>query len=129
MYGEGNLENVTFSVDIKDALVIQRKAGTKYNGELLRVKDVLRAQVVFPSEGSLVCAFTFLNQYCSLSTANDTGSEVIQEIGLKAEIVRIKNLFAVNSSGKPCRVMLPTGYRHLLLNVRLDDSFLVGTYD
>ena len=129
MYGEGSLRNVAFSVDIKDALAIQRKAGAKYSGELLRVKDVLRAQVVFPTEGSLVCAFTFLNQYCSISTASDTGSEIIHEIGLKAEIARIKNLFAVDSSGKPCRVMLPTGYRHLLLNVRLDDSILVGKDD
>ena len=62
----------------------------------------------------MVCAFTFLNQYCSLCS-NDAG-KFAHEIGLKADIVRIKNLFAVDPIGKPCPVKLPTGYRHLLLN-------------
>jgi hypothetical protein len=119
-------KNVAFSVDIKDAKAIQQKAKNKYAGELAEVKDVLRAQVVFPTEGSLVCAFAFLNQYCSLSTTQNSGSKIVHEIGLKSEIVRIKNLFAVNPTGQPCQVDLPTGYRHLLLTVRLDNGILAG---
>ena len=128
MDGYNGTDNVTFSVDIKDAVAIEQKAGTKYDGELLQVKDALRAQVVFPTEGSLVCAFAFLNQYCSLSTSQVASSKIAQEIGLKSEIVRIKNLFAVISTGQPCHTDLPTGYRHLLLNVRIDDGVLAGKY-
>jgi hypothetical protein len=121
-------KNVAFSVDIKDARAIQQKADNKYAGELLEVKDVLRAQVVFPTEGSLVCAFAFLNQYCFLSSTQSSGSKIVHEIGLKSEIVRIKNLFAVTPTGQPCQVDLPTGYRHLLLTVRLDNGMLAGKY-
>lgn len=132
-YNPANMEdyedadNVTYSVDIKDAQAIQRKADSKYEGELSQVKDILRAQVVFPTKGALVCAFTLLSQYCSWSSSpQSAASQVVSEVGLKAEIVRIKNLFAVTSTGQPCMVDFPTGYRHLLLNIRPDDGLLAG---
>lgn len=132
-YNPANMEdyedadNVTYSVDIKDAQAIQRKADSKYEGELSQVKDILRAQVVFPTEEALVCAFTLLSQYCSWSSSpQSAASQVVSEVGLKAEIVRIKNLFAVTSTGQPCMVDFPTGYRHLLLNIRPDDGLLAG---
>lgn len=128
MDGYERPDNVVFSVDIKDAIAIHHKAATKYAGNLLEVKDVLRAQVVFPTEGSLVCAFTFLNQYCTLSTSHESSSKIVEQIGVKSEIVRIKNLFAVTTNGEPCCVNLPTGYRHLLLNIRLDNSVLAGKF-
>jgi hypothetical protein len=120
-----DVDNVSFSVDIKDAAAVQRKAAIKYEGDLMQVKDILRAQVVFPTEGSLICALNFLNQYCSVSISQQR-CKLVEELGLRVEIVRIKNLFAINSTGQPCPACLPTGYRHILVNVRLDERLIAG---
>jgi hypothetical protein len=119
-------EDVSFSVDIKDSCAIQHKANKKYGGNLICVKDILRAQIVFPNESSLLCGLIFLNEYSLLSQGDERRAPIVKEVGLKAEIVRIKNLFAATSNGEPCRSYLPTGYRHMLLNIRVDDGFLAG---
>ena len=47
---------VRYSVDVKTAGAIKEKAKRKYNGDILQVKDILRGQITFPNESSLVCA-------------------------------------------------------------------------
>jgi hypothetical protein len=119
-------EDVSYSVDIKDSCAIHQKANKKYGGNLKSVKDILRAQIVFPNESSLVCGLIFLNEYSLLSQADERKAPIVKDVGLKAEIVRIKNLFATAPNGDPCYSCLPTGYRHLLLNIRIDDELLAG---
>lgn len=113
------------SVDIKDAKAIRAKADKKYKGDLLQVKDVLRAQIVFPTEGALICAFALLNQYCSFTSSTTKVNNIVEEVGIKVEIVRIKNLFAMPPSSQSC-AQLPTGYKHLLITLRLNDSIVAG---
>lgn len=45
----------SFLVGVKDHHAIERKAGRKYGGNILLVKDILRAQITFAEEGTLVC--------------------------------------------------------------------------
>ena len=56
---EVDFEEATYTIDVKDAASIEKKARRKYQGDLLQVKDVLRAQIVFPTEGSLICGLPF----------------------------------------------------------------------
>ena len=120
--------NVSFSVDVKNSEDIRKKACRKYGGDVTQVKDILRSQLVFPDEGSLVCAMIFLNHLACVSkneiSTQATKSECIDDF--EFEIVRMKNLFSVNRSSEVDASPLPTGYRHILVTVRTLDGFLAG---
>jgi hypothetical protein len=109
----------SFSVGVKALDAIERKAIRKYGGDLLQVKDILRAQIVFEDEGTLASGLLYLFTACS-SIENQ------QERGPIVEIVRVKNLFLTGVMGELCPSTLPTGYRHILVNVRLNGLFLAG---
>lgn len=110
------------SIGVKKAEDIERKANYKYGGNIMLVKDVLRAQITFMEEGGLVCGLICLLRMTRLleTARDDTCHGPI-------ELVRVKNLFfnkfqigAVSASS------LPTGYRHMLLNVRMIDGLIAG---
>jgi hypothetical protein len=114
-------EVVRFSVGIKDTESIIRKAKRKYQGDVLQVKDILRAQILFPTEGGLVCGLIRLIEATKSSNLDNVSSFN----GLS--LVRVKNLFAAGSFLGTLRPSpLPTGYRHVLLNFRLKCGLLVG---
>lgn len=121
-----NPTKVSHSVDIKTTSAIIRKAHRKYSGDILQVKDVLRAQFVFPDEGSLVCALKILNQVCLQSSTDHVGNGKGKKVE-SIDIVRIKNLFHLSPLGTIIPSDLPTGYRHLLVNIRLHNGLLAGT--
>lgn len=104
-----------FSVGLKDATSIERKATIKYDGDCFRVKDVLRARIVFPDDGTLVCSLVRLLWHQEHSSDDST---------VRIEIVRVKNL--ITSSCDSITQSLATGYRHVLVNVRLDGNILAG---
>ncbi len=112
---------LTYSVDIKCPLQMQRKSQHKYDGDLARVKDALRAEITCPNEGSLVCALICLDRICR-QPKNDAPEDDFHDI----KIVRIKNLFRTDVTGRLCPSPLPTGYRHVLVNIRLNDGMLAG---
>jgi hypothetical protein len=116
-------ESISFSVGLKDAKAIERKARLKYNGDILLVKDVLRAQVTCVNEGELVCALVYLLNLAGRQD-DDQGNE---DNASKFDVIRVKNLFC-NKSGitEPPISPLPTGYRHLLLNLRMKGGLLAG---
>ena len=113
---------IRFSVDVKDQQVAEQKASRKYSGDHLRVKDILRAQLCFPEEGALVCGLCYLLESGKLPT--ESGDSESDE---KFELSRIKNLFGKefpleNWAPSP----LPTGYRHIIVNVRFSSGLLAG---
>ena len=112
-----------FSVDIKTKEAIIDKANRKYNNDVLQVKDILRGQITLPDEGALVCALVFLSRSCRNSL--DSSGRDGKWKGVK--IVRIKNLFKMSMLGTIVPSDLPTGYRHLLMNIRLPNGLLAGT--
>ena len=75
-----------------------------------------RGQVTFPSEASLACGLNFLQKQC-IKTQKGTQ---------KYEIVRLKNLFRTSGKGLPEISHLPTGYRHMLLSIRIDGGLIAG---
>jgi hypothetical protein len=112
-----------FSVNVKDEERIREKAELKYCGDILRVKDVLRAQIVFPDEGSLVCGLLCLQRL------REPSEEKMEEDRSAFRVVRIKNLFASESHlGSLQSSPLPTGYRHVLLNIRFGSGLLGGKF-
>jgi len=115
---------VKFAVDIKDKEAAKRKALRKYNGDVRRVKDILRARLCFPDEGTLVCGLHHLFTVTKLpNTPGDSKSDAT------VELARLKNLFRKEFALESVTPSpLPTGYRHLLLNVRFESGLLAGTY-
>jgi hypothetical protein len=114
-------EVIRFSLGMKDADSIGRKAERKYQGDFLQVKDILRAHIVFRNEGALVCGLVRL-----LQTTKRSDSDGDKPFG-GFVLVRMKNLFAAGSCIGTLRPSpLPTGYRHVLLNFRLKNGLLVG---
>uniref|UniRef100_A0A7S2V9K3 Uncharacterized protein n=1 Tax=Entomoneis paludosa TaxID=265537 RepID=A0A7S2V9K3_9STRA len=111
---KGRPADFSCSVTVKDRDAIKRKATQKYHDDVLCVKDVLRGQVMFPDESSLVCGLVKLEQMCrepqKLGESDD-------KIILKVE--RAKNCFQRDESGALVKSNLPTGYRHFLLTVSL----------
>ncbi|CAB9499461.1 expressed unknown protein [Seminavis robusta] len=105
----------SYSVGIKELDAIEKKAKRKYGGDMLQVKDILRAQITFEEEGSLVASLLHLFAACKHDRDSSSPS---------FDIVRVKNLFNTNASGELFPSNLPTGYRHILVNVRVDGQFL-----
>ena len=116
--------SVSFSVGVKNYSSIRRKASRRYGGDILQVKDVLRGQVTFPDEAALVCGLHYLSKRCKQT--KNAHSDDSSDPSNKFELVRLKNLFRTSRLGNPLPSPLPTGYRHILLNVRLDDQIVVG---
>ena len=117
---------VTYSLSLKHRASVRRKADRKYGGDILQVKDVLRGQITFPDGGALICGL-----YCLNTLAKKSVSSHLQGSpkGLpRIEIVRIKNLFRTSSIGCSYYKPLPTGYRHILVNLRLNDGILAGKH-
>ena len=118
--------SVSFSVGVKNYSSIRQKASAKYGGDILQVKDILRGQITFPDEGSLVCGLHYLSHQCKLPM--NSNSEAHSKQAMTVEIVRVKNLFRVTRMGNSFPSPLPTGYRHILLNLRLDGEMVVGKF-
>ena len=111
--------SVAYSLGVKTKEAIKKKADRKYAGDILQVKDILRGELVFVDESSLVLALLQLRRLCSNFQEDVTGET-------KFEIVRVKNLFHKSALGVLCPSVLPTGYRHILVNVRLNGLLLAG---
>ncbi|GAX23108.1 hypothetical protein FisN_25Lh053 [Fistulifera solaris] len=108
-------------IAVKTAHAIQSKASFKYDGDILQVKDVLRARIIFPNEGALICGLARLSQVED-ARGQSSNNENHQT---KVRVVRIKNLFYGSSPvGGLVRSSLPTGYRHILVNVEMNDDFI-----
>ena len=102
-----------FSTHTKKQEDILTKAKRKYQGDVLQVKDILRGSILFQDETSLFRSLLFLHHY----------SQSHPEFC----IVRVKNLFWSLYDGYGTRTDLPTGYRHILVNVRLKSGLLAGS--
>ena len=108
---------LSYAIDLKSESAINAKAERKYKGDVSQVKDILRASIMFPGQGSLVCAFAFLDSF-SRKAEPDSDDHI--------EILRVKNLLHVLPSGNLCLSTLPTGYRHILITIRLSGGLLAG---
>lgn len=102
------------NIKSKKAMVL--KARRKYGGDILQVKDVLMAQLIFPDEASLVCALIHISK-----TSNAQGESISAY-----RLVRLKNLFRMTSFDALVHTNLPTGYRHVLVNLKLPNGLIVG---
>jgi hypothetical protein len=115
-------DRIQFTLGVKEQVAIENKAKRKYGGDVLQVKDVLRASIVFPCEGSLVCGLLRL-----LEIEGQPNGYEVDGGNVKLQIVQVKNLFASPSPiGLLERSPLPTGYRHILVSVRLNNGILAG---
>ncbi len=114
---------IRYLVDVKTAHAIQSKAALKYDGDIMQVKDVLRAKIIFPNEAALICGLARLSQINDARGQSSTS----EDHQTKFRVVRIKNLFYESSpTGGMVRSSLPTGYRHILVNVEMNDDFIAG---
>lgn len=119
---ESVADTTRFSVGVKDHQAIENKAKLKYNGNIQHVKDVLRAQITFADEGTLICGLLRLFRITGLLSIDEDSDS-----GADVKLVRMKNLLCSDSLlGNLSTSPLPTGYRHLLLNLRLKDGLLAG---
>jgi hypothetical protein len=118
---DSDLGDFSFSINVKELVAIQTKAARKYGGDILAVKDVLRGQVTFPDEGSLICGLIAIYKL-SRGARKHESKELPQ-----FKIIRMKNLFRTSTSGRELCESLPTGYRHILLNIRLENGLIAGT--
>jgi hypothetical protein len=105
-------QEVVSSVNIKNEVDILAKARCKYGNDCSRVKDVLRGYIIFLDEKALCRALLYLHKY---SQSNGDFC-----------IVRLKNLFRTLFDGSLVPSNLFTGYRHILVNVRLKSGLITG---
>ncbi|GKY93347.1 hypothetical protein MPSEU_000302300 [Mayamaea pseudoterrestris] len=106
---DGDSRYSTYSVGIKSSEAIDVKAKRKYKGDISQVKDVLRGRIICHDESSLICALVRLHEWTRR-----------RDQEFKVSIIRVKNMFAL-SKGAPA---LPTGYRHILVNLSFDDRVI-----
>ena len=104
---------IRYSVGIKAEASIVDKSARKYGGDVARVKDVLRSQIVLPDEASIISTLLSLQHICSPQCKENN-----------MKIIRIKNLFRLSPLGTIVPTDLPSGYRHVLINVRLEDGLV-----
>jgi len=122
-YTDTESNGVFSSVGIKDYSSIREKATRKYDGDVLQVKDVLRGEITFPDEGSLICGLYCLH---NLAKHNDNKKKIGNVNSIPSfKIARLKNLFRTTRAGSVFYHALPTGYRHILINLRLNDGLIV----
>ena len=122
---DDSIKDITFAVGLKNYSSIKQKAARKYGNDIMQVKDVLRGQITFPNEASLVCGLYFLHNACTTKKINVNESKGHPEF----EIIRLKNLFRTSGGLNPCHPPTPTGYRHILINIRIGKTIIAGTYD
>lgn len=122
---DDSIKDITFAVGLKNYSSIKQKATRKYGNDIMQVKDVLRGQITFPNEASLVCGLYFLHNACNTKKMNVNESKGHPEF----EIIRLKNLFRTSRGLNPCHPPTPTGYRHILINIRIGKTIIAGTYD
>ena len=117
-------EDITFSCGVKDYASIRNKAKRKYKGDVSLVKDVLRGQITFPDEGSLICGLCHLYSIAK----NGYSGKGIEESqpSVPFQIVRLKNLFRTSGVNDEVSNALPTGYRHVLINIKFDCGIIAG---
>ena len=96
---------------VKSPERVLAKASIKYKGDVTLVKDILRGSIILPDYSSLVCALLALYK-------RSRHKEIT--------IVRLKNLFRASRLGTLVPSNLPTGYRHVLVNMRLKNGLLAG---
>jgi hypothetical protein len=121
---EGNC--ISSSVGVKDYSSIRKKATRKYNGDVSQVKDALRGEITFPDEGSLICGLYSLH---SLAEHNGNREKIGSAKSVPSfKIVRLKNLFRTTRAGNEFYHSLPTGYRHILVNLRLNGGLIAGMF-
>ena len=121
---ESDIPDVTYSVGVKNYSSVRRKAARRYNGDICRVKDILRGQITFPDDGSLICGLYRLWEIAQGSPKRKTGDDKSQLP--KIEIVRFKNLFRTTDFGNTYFPALPSGYRHIIVNIRIANSVVAG---
>jgi hypothetical protein len=117
-----SMREISFDVGLKNYSSIREKAERKYGDDILQVKDVLRGQITFPDESSLVCGLYYLHKICKGESESSKASSEL-------EIIRLKNLFRTSQGIEACHAPLPTGYRHVLINIRIGGTIIAGTYD
>ena len=111
------------STGVKSYSATKKKAARKYQGDISRVLDLLRAQLIFPNEGSLICG---LIKLWSLTKTSPEADSSKKDLVSPVEIVRFKNLFRTSPAGNTYFPALPTGYRHMLINIRLQNGVIAG---
>ena len=111
-----------FSVGIKSESAVVEKAERKYLGDVTLVKDVLRAQIVLPSETQLVLALLSLQHICDFTKPKRGNQQ--ENDSLAVNIARIKNLFRLSPLGTLVPSNLPTGYRHIIVNLRMKSGLI-----
>lgn len=83
--------------------------------------------MIFPDEGSLVCGLMRLISLCDDSEVKV--DQNVEDTKIDFEIVRIKNLMSSKSAfGCLSQSPLPTGYRHILVNICLRNGLLAGKF-
>ena len=117
-------ENITFSCGVKDYASIRNKAKRKYKGDVSLVKDVLRGQITFPDEGALICGLCHLYSMAK-NGYSGRGIEKSQP-SVPFQIIRLKNLFRTSGVNDEVSHALPTGYRHVLINIKFDCGIIAG---
>lgn len=104
-------DTLLYKVDLKTVDATVSKARYKYGGEILFVKDVLRSRIILQDEAEMVCALVYIYR---LQSANFF------------TVLRMKNLFRTSYFGRLVPTDLPTGYRHILVNIRLQTGLIAG---
>lgn len=120
---------ITSSLGVKDYSSVQNKARRKYDDDPSQVKDVLRGEITFPDEGSLVCGLYSLYSLAERGNiGEDRKNENMKQVDSTPcfRIVRLKNLFRTTSGGNEFDSTLPTGYRHILVNIRFTCGLIAG---
>ena len=117
---------ISSSAGVKDYSSIRKKATRKYNGDVSQVKDALRGEITFPDEGSLICGLYSLH---NLAEHNGNRKKIGSTKSVPSfKIVRLKNLFRTTKAGSEFYHSLPTGYRHILVNLRLNGGLIAGMF-
>ena len=116
--------DITYSCGVKDYASIRNKARRKYDGDISQVKDVLRGQITFPDEGSLICGLSCLH---SIAEHRSEGKkDELAQSSVAFKIIRLKNLFRTTGVTDEISNVLPTGYRHILVNIMFDCGLVAG---
>ena len=119
---ESDSPEIAYTVGLKNYSSVKRKAARRYDGDIMLVKDILRAQITFPDDGSLICGLYHLWEIAQGSKESGHDKSAVPSF----EIVRFKNLFRTSDFGNTYYPALPTGYRHILINLRIQNTVVAG---
>ncbi|KAL3938930.1 MAG: hypothetical protein SGBAC_006251 [Bacillariaceae sp.] len=113
---ENSRSETKHSFGLKQYTAIRSKADRKYGGDIMQVKDTIRGQITFPDETSLICGLLCLHRKCF----NAARKEDMHQF----EIVRLKNYFRTVDESDSSLAPMPTGYRHVLINIRIGGTMV-----